>query len=483
MVAMRQNLFPMELTSMKINFFIIALFLSISVLPQKAVLHFDNPTYSNEKVYLLKEKDFISRQFDTITTVTFDKSGKASVEIICLKPFFVIMPLYKYQIWMCVEPNKKYQFKIPNKQYLTIEDSLNAYFTPIPFFAIPVPYDSTLTQQAIIDLNYTIDTLIEKHLKKIRYKIMRKHVDSLLHVVQNQYQYCSAPYFKEYLFYQLAWVKYLSYERDVNYVVKTYFSEKPVLLTNLAYADFFNELFADYLSYYATTAWGEHVFSSIAKAKSPAELRRDLKRNPAFTNDTLVDLVILKGLHDAYYTNSLPNKIKFPARQLLMTLDSMTITALTPELRQIAKNIYQKLTEEEKVYLFEEITFFDLDGNEYYLRNFKGKYLYVGIVDFRAYNFLTEQKKIKALFSRFADKLQVITIVTYPSIDKLKKMISDEKLYGSFFVVKNPELFKKQLKIRSLPVYYFYSPDGTLINGQAPPPEESLIPYFQDRLK
>ncbi len=482
---MRLNLFPMEST-LKLKK-VLLLFLTLTgvafSLAQKARISIHNPTYKNEKLPVLKEKDFITKQRDTIAFISFDKEGEASTEITCNEPFFVIFPLYKNQAWLCVEPNKHYRIRIPNKQHLSIEDSLNAYFEPIQYYAIPEPYDSSLTQQAIINLNYTIDTLLEKHLKYIRYKIKRKYVDSLLSIVHREHQYCNTSFFKDYLFFRLAWLKYLSYERNQNFAIKTYFSEKPVLLNNPAYVEFFNELFADYLSYYATTALGEHVFSSIAKAKSPSELRRDLKRNTAFINDTLIDLVIIKGLHDAYYSKNLPNKIVFPLPQLIMTLDSMTMVAKTTALRQIAKNVIQKLKEEEKQYFFEDYPLYDLEGNEYYLRNFYGKYLYVCIMDFRSYNFLTEQKKIKAIFSRFADKLTVITIVLYPLKEKLQLLIDEEKLYGNFFSIKNPELFKKQLKIRGLPSCMLYSPSGKLLDGQAPPPEESLIPFFIDKLK
>lgn len=407
----------------------------------------------------------------------------ATVDIPCKDPFFIILPLFKQQAWFCLEPNKKYTLLLPNKLYLTIEDSLNAYFKPFEFYATTIPYDSSITQNAIVELNFAIDTLIEKHLKNIRYKIKRKTVDSLLNKLDKSFTYCKTPYFQQYLFYKIAWLKHFSYERDANFVIKHYFSEKPILLNNLAYVELFNEIFYDYLSRYATTAWGENVYSSIARAKSPTELRKDLRRNPAFTNDTLIDLVILKGLHDAYFTNSLPNKIKFPIAQLKMTLDSMNIIACTPELRSIAKNIIHKINQEEKIFIFEEYPLYDLNGEEYYLRNFKGKFLYVHICDFRSYSFLINQKKIKAIFSRFSDKLQVIHIVLYPQKDKLQKLILDHQLIGTFLTTPKPEELKRLLRTPNIPYYVLYAPNGKLFNPNAPPPEENLIPYFIDLLK
>lgn len=450
---------------------------------QKASITFQNKTYAGESLFVLKERDFISKIIDTIATIKPNNSGLATIDIPCKEPYFIILQLFKQQAWFCIEPNKKYTLLLPNKLYLTIEDSLNAYFKPFEFFATTIPYDSSITQNAIVELNFAIDTLIEKHLKTIRYKIKRKTVDSLLNKLEQSFAYCKTPYFQQYLFYKIAWLKQFSYERDANYIIKNYFSEKPVLLNNLAYIELFNEIFYDYLSRYATTKWGENVFSSIAKAKSPTELRKDLRRNPAFTNDTLIDLVILKGLHDAYFTNTLPNKIKFPVEQLKMTLDSMAIVACTPDLRNMAKNIKQKISEEEKIFIFEEYPLFDLNGTEYFLRNFTGKFLYVNICDFRSYSFLIDQKKIKAIFSRFSDKLRVIHIVLYPQKDKLQKLIRDEQLIGTFLTTPKPEELKKLLRKPTIPHYIMYAPNGKVFNPNAPPPEENLIPYFIDLLK
>lgn len=463
--------------------FIIFFFLYLYSFTQKSVITISNKTYSGEKLFVLREKDFISKQHDTIAQVKLDANGFSQININCQEPFFVTIPLYKFQAWFLVEPKRHYHIRIPNKTPLNIEDSLNAYFKPIEYFAPTIPYDSSITQNAIIELNFSIDTLIEKRLNKLRYKIKRRQVDSLLQILDNTYKYCQSQYFKDYLFYKIAWLKYFSYERDANYAIKKYFSEEPVLLNNLAYIEFFNEIFNDYLSNYATTRWGENVFTSIAKAKSPTDLRKDLRRNPAFTNDTLIDLVILKGLHDAYYSNNLPNKIKFPAKQLIMTLDSLTQIAKTAELRQIAKNIIQKINDEEKILAFENIAFYDLDDNEFYLRNFKGKYLYVSLIDFRSYNFLLDQKKIKALLNRFSEKMHVVNIVLYPQKEKLLRLIKDEQLYGKFLIARNPEKLKKQLKTLSLPAFFLYDPNGNLINSNAPPPEESILPYFIELLK
>lgn len=466
-------------------FFYILLFLETFsfVNAQKTSISFINKSYIGDTIYLIKEKDFITGQIDTIAFSKVNAKGQWTVSIPIEDPFFVRIPLYRNETWLCVEPNQSYKIKIPNKQYLSIEDSLNNFFQPIVFYAKILNMDSSACNEAISLLDYTFDTLFQKHIKNIHFKIKRKKVDSLINTMKNQYKYVSSTYFKSYLFYKVALLKYLSYEREQNFIIKYYFNDQPILLNNIAYSELFNQIFSDFLSYYATTNWGEGVKDAIDKYRSPTELRCVLKRNPAFTNDTLIDLVILKGLHDAYYSNDLPNKVKFSAISINTLLDSMIFIAKTKDLKEIAKNIKNKIKNEDEAISLEDYAFKDFEGTDIFLRNFRGKYLYIMIADYRSYEFLTFLKQEKASLERFFNKLSVINIVLYPQKEKLKKMISEHQLIGNYLFCTNENNLKKQLKIKSLPIFMIWNPNGKIINKNASSPDERIIPYLMQIIK
>lgn len=464
-------------------YLIFILFSFFAVQAQKTNISFVNKSYIGDTIYLLKEKDFISGQVDTLLSSKVNAQGEWKASIQINEPFFVHLPLYRNEVWLCIEPNKSYQIKIPNKQVLSIEDSLNTFFQPLIFYASILNMDSSACNEAISRLDYSIDTLYQKHIRNIHFKIRRKSVDSLINALTNQYKFASSKYFDSYLCYKIAMLKFLSYEREQNFIIKYYFNDQPVLLNNLAYSELFNQTFSDFLSYYATTHRGEGVKDAIDKYKSPAELRQVLKRNPAFTNDTLIDLVILKGLHDAYYTNDMPNKVKFSAQAVKTLLDSMILIARTKELKAIAKNIKNKVKNEEINVAFEDYPFKTADGEEIFLRNLRGKYLYVMIADFRSYEFFTFLKQEKASLERFADKLKIVNIVLSPQKEKLKQMIKDHELIGQFLFCENETAFKNLLKIRALPQFMIWAPNGKIINGNASSPDERFIPYLMQIIK
>jgi len=483
---MRVALFPKELIYMNKRWihFLILFFVHTSVISQNTTITFINKSYINDTLYVLKEKDFITKIWDTLAWAKVNNNGEWTVKLNIENTQIINIPLYKNEIVICVEPNKIYKIKVPLKQPLTIEDSLNTYFEPLIFYTTILNMDSTCTHESISRLEYSIDTLFQKHFKVLHFKIKRRTVDSLINMLSLKYNYISSNYFKQYLFYRIILMKYLSYERDQNFIIKYYFNDKPVLLNNVAYTDLFNQIFNDYLSYYATTYWGEDVSDAITKLRSPIALRKAIKRNPAFTNDTLVDLVILKGLHDAYYSNDLPNKVHFSEVGIKTILDSMILVAKTNTLKQIATNIRQKIKNDEIIYAFEEFPFIDIDGNELYLRNFKGKYVYLMIADFRSYEFLPFLKQEKASLTRFLEKMYVINIVLSPQKEKLEYMIKSHDLIGKYLFCKNDEkLFKKYFKIKALPLFMIWNTDGSVINKNAPSPDERIIPYLMQIMK
>ncbi|NSW44703.1 MAG: hypothetical protein HPY79_02590 [Bacteroidales bacterium] len=466
------------------SYFLLLLFIFTSAISQNTTISFINKSYSNDTLYVLKEKDFITKIWDTIAWAKVNNNGEWIVKLNIHSTQIVHIPLYKNEIVVCVEPNNLYKIKVPLKQPLTIEDSLNTYFEPFIFYTTILNMDSTCTHESISRLEYSIDTLVQKYFKVLHFKIKRRTVDSLLNLLSVKYDHVSSKYFKQYLFYKIILMKYLSYERDQNFIIKYYFNDKPVLLNNAAYTELFNQIFNDYLSYYATTHWGEDVSDAITKLRSPIALRKAIKRNPAFTNDTLVDLVILKGLHDAYYSNDLPNKVRFSPIGIKTILDSMIFVAKTNSLKQMATNIRQKIKNDEIIYAFEEFPFIDIDGNELYLRNFKGKYVYLMIADFRSYEFLPFLKQEKASLTRFLDKMHVINIVLYPQKEKLKHMIKSHDLIGEYLFCKNDEKqFKKYFKIKALPQFMIWSSDGKVVNNNAPSPDDRIIPYLMQIIK
>jgi hypothetical protein len=450
---------------------------------QNAHITFSNKSYAGDTLYVLKEKDFITNSMDTLTASRVDNNGQWNVTVLCKSPMLIHIPLYLFEAWLYVEPNSSYQIKIPNRHFMSVEDSLNAYFNPVIIYPLVMNCDSSITHTAISSFDAYYNSFIEKNVRNIHFKVKRNFIDSAVLRFKSAYSYATSSYFNHYMFYKLVLIKYLSYERDQNYVIKYYFNDKPVLLSNTAYMDLFNQLFADYFSYIRETSWGDAISDNIAKGKSPYEIRSTLKHNPALTNDTLIDLIILKGLNDACNDNNEVQKVSFPKKQVLMTLDSMKLIAKTAALRAIAQNIEQKISSNNIMYSYDDIPFKSLSGEDLMLRNFKGNYLYVCVHDFRSYDFITDQKLIKANLATIQNKLKIITVVLYPKVNQLIEMTKKENLDWTFVTNGKPDELKKMMQIKAFPSYYLFDPDGKLLNKNAPPPNAGFVPYFMQILE
>jgi len=244
----------------------------------------------------------------------------------------------------------------------------------------------------------------------------------------------------------------------------------------------FNEIFKNYLSFSSVKKWGENIYNDIAKAKSPTALRVTLKNNPALSNDTLIDLIILKGIYDALYNKNTEYQI-FPQKQLLMTLDSMTICAKTVELKQIANNIKQKysyLNSGSKAPIFSML---NQDSVRISLSDLKGKYLYIYFTDLRSYSTKTELDLLKIISEKYKNNIEVVTVCCKSNLNKTKAYLTETDYKWQFLTPDNTKQTLNEYNIKALPSYILSDPYGNIVLNQAPPPDLSFEKIFISILK
>jgi peroxiredoxin len=207
-------------------------------------------------------------------------------------------------------------------------------------------------------------------------------------------------------------------------------------------------------------------------------LHQTFKNNPALTNDTLIDLVILKGLHDAFYTGIISEYRSFPKKQLIMTLDSMICCAMTPEFKMIAKNIKEKVSQMMPGTEAPSFSLLNLDSVPISLSEFRGKYLYLNFFDIRSYSFLNELSLLSNISKKFPKELDVITIICNGNVSQAKELIQKNDYKWHFLISENPKKIISNYNIKVLPGFYLIDPYGKIILAPAPGPDNNFEKIF-----
>ena len=121
----------------------------------------------------------------------------------------------------------------------------------------------------------------------------------------------------------------------------------------------------------------------------------------------------------------------------------------------------------------------DINGANYSKSDFKGKYIYLIILDNYSSNSVKILPKINEFFIKNTDKLFCIIIVNNQSLSKAEKSFSRSGYKGKILCPVDENNFISKYRLNSYPTYYLIAPDGSFILSPAPGPSASFITQFQ----
>ncbi|PIP53782.1 MAG: hypothetical protein COX07_08840 [Bacteroidetes bacterium CG23_combo_of_CG06-09_8_20_14_all_32_9] len=453
-------------------------FFTSQLFAQSTYISFNQNSYTGDSIFILTKADFISNKTDTLYCGKVNESGNFECKVNTGKTISVFIPLDFFRLTFYIEPGKTYKLQFPSRKKLSVADELNPFFEPVEIIPEIEGSDSCELNSLINCFDKEYDIFLAKKFIKTYYIAKKSFTDSAIYVIEKKFIWAQNPYFKTYMKYKISKLKFMAYERDNNFIIKYNFNNNSLYLNNTAYMDMFNCVFAHYFSVSATKSWGAGILEDIAKAKSPAALKQTFKNNPALSNDTLIDMIILKGLHDAFYDINTTEYKSFPRKQLLMTLDSMTICAKTPELKQIAKNIQQKVNFMISSSNAPSFALLNQDSVRINLSELRGKYLYINFTDLRSYSCANELSLLKTISEKFAQNLDVVTIFCNGSVSATREFCNKNSYKWIFLTPENTKQIVKTYNVIALPSYFLIDPYGKIILSPAPSPDANFEHTF-----
>ncbi|MGE4288862.1 MAG: TlpA family protein disulfide reductase [Salinivirgaceae bacterium] len=428
----------------------------------------NNISYSGFVVQVFATPDLISGEKVLIASDTVDAVGNFKLTFPLQQTQLLTLPLGIYECIVYAEPGKSYQVVLPPWQPKTKADLLNPFFTPVQIYLgirNPAPDDLNLQ---IAEFNERYHNYIDQEYYYI-FKFPRKaNIDSVINTIESQFDTIANPYFNNYRKYKYAWLKYTTVMRDNRYVIREYFNNQPVLYHNVAYMDLFNQLFANYLSMYMKTSEGERIFSDVALAKSPVLVKETFSNNMVLLNDTLQEIVLLKGLHDAFYSND------FPLQSMLITLDSLAYNSNVPEHKIMAKNIRKKVLHLRNGFDAPGFELCDAHGTKHSLNDFSSNYVYLNFISVESFACQQELELLKKLHEKFSNDLIIVSITIDKDLEKAQSYF-DKNGYSWKLLGDSPDRKIADLyKVKAYPTFYLIQSDGKLKMSPALSPGENF---------
>jgi peroxiredoxin len=185
-------------------------------------------------------------------------------------------------------------------------------------------------------------------------------------------------------------------------------------------------------------------------------------------NDTIREFVLLNELYQGFYEKDYPLQLTL---DLIDTIGNRTFSTLT---RNIATNLSTSITTLQPGYYPPQFTLKSIDGNEYTLESFKGKYCYLGFCSLSNLGCLKEFEYLKYQNSKHNKYLQIITIVPEKEKQEISAFVNINSVSWLILYSKNGESLCRDYKVKAFPLFFLIDKEGKLVLSPSPLPSENF---------
>lgn len=452
------------------------LFLSFSLfsIAQRVMIQGKAPSYEYKEISAWAANDYISNTKKKLTYSVIDSAGNFLLELSCKEIQYITLKIEKNICAMYIEPAGDYEIIIyppdsttyhnPNlEQDVKLSIKLKSR-TEIN--ALTMDYDKRFDEF----LTYYCPDFISRNPKPA--------IDSFKLAIHEYYSAVKNDYLNTYVDYSIASIEEKTKESEKK-LFDTYLQGKPIQYNNPEYMNFFNTFFKQKLYTFSLSKAGEPIFFQINDRGSYPGAMAVLQRDPFLKNDTLRELVLLKGLYESYYDGS------FKRNSIVPILQQIKENSKIEMHQQIANNILNSFSKLKPGAIAPAFNLPDKNGLTSSLDELRAKkYVYLMFFDNNCSECLQQMKIIPSLKKVYGERITFVSITTDKTAGELKNFCAKNPLYDWVFLYDNSNgSLKSNYEIKTLPSYFLINPEGRFIQAPAEGPSGDIDRAFYDIVK
>ena len=453
--------------------------LSLNAFTRPTTIKGEAPEYAGQEIEFLAMDDIISGTEVKLGKTAIDQTGKFELKINLTETTQLFCYLGIYRGTFYAEQGEEYELVLPPRQDINLVDELNPYFIHELIKLGIKNADEKELNFLISQFDNEYDSFLSENFNWLYIKADVKLVDSLNLTFEQKYWKIKNEYLQTYIYYKKAGLRHFTYERDINFATHKYLLNKPFALNNEAYTVFFNQMFTDFITVQYTDGLGKDLYESIIYYKSPKRMKELMEKHISLRNDTLQELLILKGLFDAYGKPEI-----YPRNTVDQTLDSMRFLSKNPYIVKTAENIFAKTDRVLVGDRIQTIGGITPEGDSLGIEALKGKFVYLVFCRSENYACLQDYHLIRDLHTNLPkEEINILTISFDQDYITFKEFIDRNKPNNWQFVHSTDKSLLERFNIKAMPAYVLVDPDGSISLNPAPSPHENFQSYFAMILK
>lgn len=429
-----------------------------------------HPSHIGKTVVANDFTDYVTYSRIKESSDTVDKDGYFELKLYTKHTKPVLIQIENLVGKLYVQPNFVYGIYFPGKDSLTNNQEGTESIVNITVYG----KDSTELNALIIDFNTRYNNLFTKnsdtYLSPAKINAM---LDTFLVNSRERYKSVRNPYFKNYLEYSFADF-FSNTSRGKNLLYKQFLQNKPVLFSNYEYMQFINSYYQGYLKAFASTKNGGTIFNSINAFADYQDLKNQFKSDKSIANDTLHELLLLKGLIEFYYSPD------FDKQRVQSVLEQFSRDTKIAELQKISINMLQGIYKLQPGADAPDFVAINKAGASVKLFDFKGKYIYLNFFSTQSESSLKEMSKILDLKKKFGDKVNFVSVCLDDSVKTYKAYLkSNPKLDWAILYQDKNSTAKQSYNIKTYSGFFLINLQKQLAQSPALMPSEGIEYKFK----
>lgn len=445
---------------------------------QEIAIWGNEPHYAGCKITFYRFTERIAYTRDELGSCIVDNQGDFMIRFQAGYTTQVFADVGIYTVYLFTEPGKEYHVKLPPRMDKKTADYLN------PYFRKELVHLGILNHE-MDELNgkiYRFDTLFAPLFHKYSFGAYIQNqfsdLDSTLQALNYSVGNAANPYFRCYVGYKSALLKEMISEQRTNLSIPVQNYSTNILYQNPAFFDWFQQVYNNYFQYLNRLDPVQFPLYEIIEVKRSYPMLLELfNENKIFPNDTVTELIVIKGLYDEYFSD------KFSDRAILEILDSLINGTPYKEHSMMAEKIKRQITRLRIGCIPPDFKLPTFENDTLTLKDLAGKYVYLNFCTPWSPSCREHFDLLKLIQEKYENALEVVTVSIDENNSRMKVLVKEMDLSWRFLDSQFESEILESYDIRVFPTYYLIDPGGRLLLSPAPAPDNGFERSFLGILK
>ncbi|MDD5571432.1 MAG: TlpA disulfide reductase family protein [Bacteroidales bacterium] len=461
---------------MKKIFLLLFLVSAFQLSSQNVIIKGKAKSFEGEKVKLNVYSNQISYREKTIAMAVVDKESNFILKANISEIVFANIRISNFNGAIYLEPVRIYEIIFPPKDSLVKEtESIENSILPQEVYISIMNNDSTELNYQIQKFNILYNNFMAENKSRFIYFTPKNKsfVDTLKKRIKYTFGNPKSKYLSAYIEYRVAGLEQMNSLMSRKKLANKYFTGRPVLNENIEYMYFFNQFFVKYFSNFTTSGKYEEILNEINMNKSYTGMVRVLSFDSLLLiNDTLKELILLKGLYEAY------NDPVFEKKSVVEVIKALAKQSIIKKNTEVAKDFISALEKLAPGTKAPEFSLYNVNKKLIELDDFEGKYVYIGFWTTWSVPSLQEIQMFSDLQKELKDTVEFIGICADKKSENFESYVKKQKFdWNALYYGNQPEVIENYSVI-GFPTFILIDRQGRIMESNVKKPSEGFHDYI-----